>query len=106
MQRSDWHKPTSDDEAKRRAGGRARYNAQRHTVALHRRIYGLLPMLNGYAPARGDLADLARRLGVSRSTVCRDVALLRRAGMLEGRYSVAQLRQLASVNERLCQSVQ
>lgn len=97
MKRSDWSKPITDDEARRRAGGRARYNARRSDAAIKRRVYRLLPMLGGMEPSRGDLDDLARRLHVSKATVSRDVASLRRAGMLKGNMSFSHLRALAKV---------
>ena len=76
MNRATWSKPTSPEEAYRRAGGRAKYNAKRFDAAFERRQQ-LLLMLRHKAPRRGDLVHLARSLGVSKATVCRDVALLR-----------------------------
>lgn len=62
----------------RRAGGRRRYNANRRALVFFRlvELEGILRS-EGYAP--GDYAQLAARLGVSRSTVCRDVQRLWRA---------------------------
>src|SRR5437762_8812581 len=90
MNRADWRKPISDEAARRRAGGRARYNMQREIVAMRRRE-GLLKMLGGYAPTRGELASVARRLGVSKATASRDVASLRRAGVLKERMTFNQV---------------
>lgn len=73
-----WSSPTSPEQAYRRAGGRRHYNAKRSEAAFRRRmevfsaLYG-----SGRTGSRvlrhGDRAELARTLGVSRSTVCRDV---------------------------------
>lgn len=81
MRRSEWGKPVSADEAHRRAGGRARYNATRENRASKRRQQ-LLAMLRGKHPRRGELASLARQCGVSKATICRDVAMLQRTGSL------------------------
>ena len=66
MKRSEWSQPTSNDAAYRRAGGRARYNLKRFDVAFKRR-QSLLLLLRHKAPRRGDLAHLARQLGVSKA---------------------------------------
>lgn len=81
MKRSEWSQPTSNDAAYRRAGGRARYNLKRFDVAFKRR-QSLLLLLRHKAPRRGDLAHLARQLGVSKATVCRDVAQLKQSKSL------------------------
>ena len=100
MQRSDWHTPTTDDIARRRAGGRARYNARRQQQAIERRVYRLLPLLGGRPPKRGALGGLAAQLHVSRATICRDIASLRRAHLLDGRMGNEQLEALARVGEK------
>ncbi len=91
MKRSDWSRPTTADIAYRRAGGRARYNAQRQMAAFERREW-LRKALGGQAPRRGDLASLARRMGVSKATASRDVALIRRSGTLQPQVTFAQLK--------------
>ena len=55
------------ESIKRRAGGRRRYNAQRQRAQAVRR-HTVAAML-----ADDFQADIARALGVSRSTICRDV---------------------------------
>ena len=73
MSNKDWNKPTTSDEAYRRASGRKHYNAVRQFRAAFRRtqvirllqIYGLLD--------RGVQSRIAEQLGVSRATVSRDV---------------------------------
>lgn len=61
------------DSICRRAGGRRRYNAQRqHQAALRRlRVGALMNQLGWFT--HGVPAEVARQLGVSRSTVCRDL---------------------------------
>ena len=76
---NNWSAPVSDREAARRAGGRRRYNAWRKFRAEFRRteLARLLCVQGGLSFWRSGAA-LARKLGVSRSTVCRDrQALLR-----------------------------
>ena len=73
------YKPLTAEQIARRAGGRRRYNRQRQDDVFWR----LLELENimrreGYAP--GDYARWAARLGVSRSTICRDVRRLWNAG--------------------------
>jgi hypothetical protein len=82
MNRAEWHKPISDDEARRRAGGRARYNVQRSIVQLrrHDRIRAFYRKRS--AVYRGDVRALARWLGVAPSTISRDLRNLRSAGVL------------------------
>jgi HTH domain len=75
-----WSAPTTPDEMARRAGGRKRYNTWRKSMAFYRRceISRLLTAQGAFR--RGYQTKLARQLGVSRATVCRDVAALRREG--------------------------
>jgi hypothetical protein len=85
-----WGDPVSAVEAARRAGGRRRYNNWRQTLALLRRakLVRLLAAQGGLARRRdgwpdwrvglwGNQGALARRLGVSPATVCRDLHKLR-----------------------------
>ena len=75
MNRVGWAAPTSRDEAYRRASGRRRYNAWRQFRAAYRRhqiIDVALQLRLGFF-ARGAQAAIARALGVSRSTIHRDV---------------------------------
>jgi hypothetical protein len=75
------------DEISRRAGGRRRHNAQRAIAAAARRqqVAALLGQFDRPF-AYGTRAVLARRLGVSRATICRDLQVL--AG-LAGRRTAA-----------------
>lgn len=82
MRRSEWAKPTSADEAYRRASGRRRYNLQR-SEAVYKRAQLLKTMLRGKMPRRGEMERYARALGVSKATVSRDVARLVRLGSLQ-----------------------
>jgi hypothetical protein len=76
-----WTAPTTPEAAARRAGGRRRYNAQRQFVAKYRRaILSKLLFAKGRLFERGTQAQLARDLGVSRATICRDVKALLREG--------------------------
>lgn len=74
-----WSAPTTPEAAARRAGGRRRYNAQRKFVAEYRRtILRELLFAKGRLRERGVQAKLARDLGVSRATICRDIRVLLR----------------------------
>jgi hypothetical protein len=77
--RGPWSEQTSWEEVCRRAAGRRHYNSVRRFRALHRRCE-LVRLLSGKGGLtdRGTQARLARELGVSRSTVCRDMAVLLR----------------------------
>jgi hypothetical protein len=75
VSRSEWSRSTSSDEAQRRASGRRQYNSVRHVRAIVRRqeVAVLLDQL-GYG--HGVQVVIARRLGVSPSTISRDVAAI------------------------------
>lgn len=70
-----WAAPVSDAEAARRAGGRRCRNALRQLRAAVRRQW-VAELWLAYGGEHGCQAAIARELGVSRSTVCRDVAAL------------------------------
>ena len=76
----DWAENVSSDEANRRAGGRRHYNSIRRLRAVmrQRQIVRIVKYagLNPYT--HGVQALLARRFGVSRATISRD---LRRCGV-------------------------
>ncbi|HEY7309551.1 MAG TPA: hypothetical protein VH643_09350 [Gemmataceae bacterium] len=76
-----WFETIDTGTAYRRAGGRSHYNSvRRFQAAIRRRELARLLCVQGGLTARGMQTRLARQLGVSRSTVCRDVAwLLRQA---------------------------
>lgn len=76
-----WSASTTNEAAARRAGGRRHYNAWRKALAAHRRrkISRWLSV-RGRMFERGIQTRLARRLGVSRATICRDMAYLLRLG--------------------------
>lgn len=72
-----WTAPTTPDAVARRAGGRRRYNALRQQKAHYRRtILRELLFAKGKLFEPGIQARLARDLGVSRSTICRDMKAL------------------------------
>jgi hypothetical protein len=86
---NNWSALVSADEAARRAAGRRHYNAWRRAIALIRRteLAWLLHVQGGLARTKkgwpdrrlgalGNQAALARQLGVSRSTICRDLQKL------------------------------
>ncbi len=77
-----WSKPVSRDEANRRASGRRQYNSVRQCQAAMRRVE-VAYMLISYGPFRGAQASVARRLGVSESTISRDADWLYKAGRLD-----------------------
>ncbi len=66
-----WGARVRDEVAYARAGGRRRYNAQRQAQAEKRRRVVAVLLQKGLASA-----EIARRLKVHRSTVCRDIQLL------------------------------
>ena len=74
----DWSEPVSDREAAARAGGRRHYNAWRQNMALYRQMR--LVEIAGASGLglwrRGAQTVLAHQLGVSRSTICRDIAAI------------------------------
>lgn len=76
---TNWTAPTDAATAHRRAGGRRRYNAQRALLAAYRRtqLVKLLDVHGGLL-VRGAQAQIARELGVSRATICRDLTILQR----------------------------
>lgn len=75
MQRLEWSRQTSDDEAQRRAGGRKRYNAMRAFRADARRV--VVAHVLRDAPST-PIGELARCLGVHRVTIWRDLRHMER----------------------------
>jgi hypothetical protein len=69
---SSWSAPTSTDEAHARAAGRRLYNSVRHAEAMVR-AGEVIRLLNERGFGRGVQAQIARDLGVHRSTISRDV---------------------------------
>ena len=71
----DWSTRVPDNVAFRRAGGRRYVNAYRQFLAALRRseILAILQRTGMDLRARGTRAELARRLGVSRTTIGRDI---------------------------------
>lgn len=61
-----------DADARRRAGGRRHYNHWRQVKAELRRVQ-VAELLPVYGLSRGAQTRIAQRLGVHRSTICRDV---------------------------------
>lgn len=74
----NWNAPADFDSVCRRAAGRRRYNAKRRAEARERYIKVLEVIRPPDGRKRGSQAQLARALGVHRSTICRDVAKWRR----------------------------
>jgi hypothetical protein len=78
-----WEPATSHDQAARRAAGRARYNRRRKVKAILRRRQ-ILEMWedlgkDGWSPYdRGGQTFLADFLHVHRSTICRDMAIIKK----------------------------
>ena len=69
--RNPWSDRTDPETVARRVAGRRHYNAVRtFRAALRRREVAAL-LLDGLSQS-----DIARQLGVHRSTICRDVAAL------------------------------
>ncbi len=83
MSATSWDGWLSQDEVNRRASGRRRINAERKARAQKRReeIKEILGeggiLLCGRTFGRGKEAKLATYFGVHRSTICRDIAVLK-----------------------------
>ena len=75
MDARQWRQPTSDEAAWRRASGRRHVNAWRKFKAVVRqREVARLLLADGRSMFdRGVQSDIAKRLGVHRSTVHRDI---------------------------------
>jgi hypothetical protein len=74
----DWNTATDFDTVCKRAAGRRRYNAKRRAEARERYLQVLEVIRPPDGRKRGTQAQLARALGVHRSTICRDVAKWKR----------------------------
>lgn len=74
----NWTEQTDFDAVCRRAAGRRRYNAKRREEARERYKLVVAAIMPPDGRRRGSQAQLARALGVHRSTICRDVAKWRR----------------------------
>src|SRR5262249_44872221 len=73
---NDWKAPTTWDAVCRRAGGRRHYNRWRRHIRDLGRLE-VLRLLDRYSvTARGNVGAIARELGGSPSTVCRDIKAL------------------------------
>jgi hypothetical protein len=73
----------SFDQLCRRAGGRRRYNLQRQMNAMERRKE-VAALLKRYGPrASGVQVRIARALGVSESTISRDIQHIRAMASIE-----------------------
>jgi hypothetical protein len=74
----NWSAKTDFDVVCKRAAGRRRYNAKRRAEARKRYSQVVEAIMLPDGRKRGSQAQLARALGVHRSTICRDVAKWRR----------------------------
>ena len=74
----DWSAKTDFDSVCKRAAGRRRYNAERRAEARERYKLVVEAIMPPEGRKRGSQAQLARALGVHRSTICRDVARWKR----------------------------
>src|SRR5262245_9818981 len=74
MNANEWNRTVSNAEAFHRASGRRHFNAMRklEQTLRRRRVVKLLELYGFYRTG----ASIARQLGVSRSTICRDVKAL------------------------------
>ncbi len=70
-----WNGPVSGNEANRRAGGRRAINTRRQFLAIERRVE-VARLLDDLGFGWGAQAEIARILGVHRSTVSRDMRRL------------------------------
>lgn len=71
MRATNWTDRTDFQTAARRAGGRRAYNNWRHLLS-NVRLGAVVNELKGIGFGRGYQAEIARRLGVHRSTINRD----------------------------------
>ncbi len=60
-------------------GGRARFNVRRQAAAQQRRVRVAKLMTSASLHRLGWQTEIARQLGVHRSTICRDVRLIRKS---------------------------
>ena len=76
MSATNWSDFDDPVMVQKRGVGRTQYN-KRRTYAAHLRQWKCTKLLEevGYPLRRGWQSDLARRMGVSRSTICRDFKL-------------------------------
>jgi DNA-binding transcriptional MocR family regulator len=93
----NWSAPTDYDLVCRRAAGRRRYNAKRQAEAHKRFKIVLAVTFPTEGHKRGAQAQLARELGVSRSTISRDVAKWKNTLLEAGR--LCQNLRLAALDE-------
>lgn len=77
MRATNWGAETDPETVWLRAGGRRRYNTRRRRIALAR-VGQIIQLLGETGFHRGYQSEIARRLGVTRSTICRDMQFLRR----------------------------
>jgi hypothetical protein len=73
-----WSAQTDFETVCKRAAGRRRYNADRRAKARERFKIVIDLSLPSEGRKRGSQAQLARALGVHRSTICRDVGRWKR----------------------------
>lgn len=71
MWATNWTDRTDSQTAARRAGGRRSYNRWRHTCSIVR-LGAVVKELKKIGFVRGFQSEIARRLGVHRSTISRD----------------------------------
>jgi hypothetical protein len=79
MDRKEWAKPISREEAQRRAAGRSKFHRWRKHVAELRRLR-VVELFNELGHGRRVKSEIARRLCLDRGTICRDVVALRESG--------------------------
>lgn len=70
---NNWSATTDFETVCRRAAGRRRYHAKRQAEARERFKIVLAATFSPEGQKQGTQAELARALGVHRSTICRDV---------------------------------
>jgi hypothetical protein len=75
VRNTSWSQPTTWAEVTRRAAGRYKYNSLRRFQAQLRRRE-VLQLLHRWGWGAGVQSQIARRLGVHKSTICRDLRVL------------------------------
>lgn len=80
MRNNPWSEHRPADEVHRRAGGRRAYNRLRQIRAAERRLRIAHRLIHAGGLHHGLQANIARDLGVHRSTVCRDIAAIMAGG--------------------------
>ncbi len=87
MRATNWTVKTDRQTVAKRAGGRRHFNAWRRARALWR-LRQVIQHLGEVGFGRGNQAEIARRLGLHPSTICRDLKILK---LMENNLHISQI---------------